>query len=90
MKKILLSVFVLGLFLSSAQTNVSTTPENKNVVLEEFTGISCPYCPDGHAIAEGIKNNNPGDVMLINIHTGGYATPQEAGTDFRTNYGAAP
>ena len=77
------------MFLSSAQTNVSTTPENKNVVLEEFTGISCPYCPDGHAIAEGIKNNNPGDVMLINIHTGGYATPQGPGTDFRTNYGSA-
>ena len=75
--------------MTFAQTNVSTTPENKNVVLEEFTGISCPYCPDGHAIAEGIKNNNPGDVMLINIHTGGYATPQGPGTDFRTNFGAA-
>ena len=89
MKKILLSVFVLGSFLSSAQTNVSTTPENKNVVLEEYTGITCPYCPDGHAIANSIKNNNPGDVMLINIHTGGYAAPQGPGTDFRTNYGAA-
>ena len=90
MKKILLSVFVLGSFLSSAQTNVSTTPENKNVVLEEYTGISCPYCPDGHAIANSIKDNNPsGDVMLINIHTGGYANPQGPGTDFRTNYGAA-
>lgn len=89
MRKILLSVFALGSFLTFAQTNVSTTPENKNVVLEEFTGISCPYCPDGHAIAEGIKNNNPGDVMLINIHTGGYATPQGPGTDFNTNFGAA-
>jgi len=89
MKKILLSVFVMGSLLSSAQTNVSTTPENKNVVLEEYTGITCPYCPDGHAIANSIKNNNPGDVMLINIHTGGYASPQGPGTDFRTNYGAA-
>ena len=90
MKKILLSVFFLGSFLSSAQTNVSTTPENKNVVLEEYTGISCPYCPDGHAIANSIKDNNPsGDVMLINIHTGGYANPQGPGTDFRTNYGSA-
>ena len=76
MKKILLSAFVLVSFLTFAQTNVSTTPENKNVVLEEYTGISCPYCPDGHAVAEGIKNNNPGDVMLINIHTGSFATPQ--------------
>ena len=89
MKKILLSAFVLGSFLTFAQTNVSTTPENKNVVIEEFTGISCPYCPDGHAIAQGIKDNNPGDVMLINIHTGGYATPQGPGTDFNTNFGAA-
>ena len=89
MKKILLSAFVLGSFVTFAQTNVSTTPENKNVVLEEFTGISCPYCPDGHAIAQGIKDNNPGDVMLINIHTGGYATPQGPGTDFNTNFGAA-
>ena len=89
MKKILLSAFVLGSFLTFAQTNVSTSPENKNVVLEEFTGISCPYCPDGHVIAQGIKDNNPGDVMLINIHTGGYATPQGPGTDFNTNFGAA-
>ena len=89
MKKILLSAFVLGSFLTFAQTNVSTSPENKNVVIEEFTGISCPYCPDGHAIAQGIKDNNPGDVMLINIHTGGYATPQGPGTDFNTNFGAA-
>ena len=22
-----------------------------------------------------LKNNNPGDVMLINIHTGGYGLP---------------
>ena len=73
MKKILLSVFVLGSFLTFAQTNVSTTPENKNVVLEEFTGISCPYCPDGHVVHRGLKDNNPGDVMLINIHTGSFA-----------------
>ena len=30
-----------------AQTFVSAIAENKNVVLEEFTGISF-YCPDGH------------------------------------------
>ena len=89
MKKILLSAFVLVSFLTFAQTNVSTTPENKNVVLEEYTGISCPYCPDGHAVAEGIKNNNPGDVMLINIHTGSFATPQGPGTDFNTSFGTA-
>ncbi|MAO71878.1 MAG: hypothetical protein CMD02_05155 [Flavobacteriales bacterium] len=89
MKKILLSAFVLVSFLTFAQTNVSTTPENKNVVLEEFTGISCGYCPDGHVVAQGIKDNNPGDVMLINIHATSFANPQGPGTDFRTTEGTA-
>jgi len=53
-----------------AQTIVSTSPENKNVILEEFTGIHCGYCPDGHAIAQGIQDDNPDDVFIINIHTG--------------------
>ena len=50
------------LFLTSlvihSQTIVSTSPENKKVVLEEFTGITCGYCPDGHAIANNIANNS--------------------------------
>ena len=74
MKKILLSVFALGTLAANAQ-NVSTTPENKNVILEEFTGIYCGYCPDGHRLAQELHDNNPGDVVLINIHTGSYATP---------------
>ena len=72
-----------------AQTFVSTVAENKNVVLEEFTGISCTYCPDGHRIAKDIFNQNPNDVVLINIHTGSFATPQGLGTDFRTSFGSA-
>ena len=81
------------LFLTSlvihSQTIVSTSPENKKVVLEEFTGITCGYCPDGHAIANNIANNNPGNVFLINIHQGGYASPGNSGFDFRTPFGNA-
>ncbi len=72
-------------FTINAQTFVSTQPENKNVILEEFTGISCVYCPDGHRIAQDLHNANPNDVFLINIHTGGYANPQGPGTDFRVD-----
>ena len=89
MKKILLSLFTLSCFVLNAQTFVSTTPENKNVILEEFTGISCGYCPDGHRIGQDLHNANPNDVFLINIHTGSYATPQGPGTDFNTSFGAA-
>ncbi len=72
-----------------AQNIVGTDPENRNVVLEEFTGIHCVFCPDGHAIAQGIYNSHPGDVVLINIHTGSYAVPSGSEPDFRTPFGAA-
>ena len=88
MRKILsicLSITTLSLL---SQNFVSTNAENKNVVLEEFTGISCGFCPDGHAIAQSLSNTNPNDVFLINIHTGSYATPQGSGTDFRTSFGS--
>lgn len=76
-------------FASFGQTIVPTTPQNKNVVLEEFTGIYCVYCPDGHAIAQAIKNTNPERVSLINIHQGSFAAPSGSAPDFRTPYGNA-
>ena len=87
MKKNLLIILitVFCVFTINAQTFVSTQPENKNVILEEFTGISCGYCPDGHRIGQDLHNANPNDVFLINIHTGSFASPQGAGTDFRVD-----
>jgi len=87
-KKLLLLIFFTA-FSSYAQTIVSTTPQNKKVILEEFTGINCQYCPSGHAIANAIKNANPADVFLINIHVGGYSTPGAGQPDFRTPFGTA-
>jgi hypothetical protein len=71
----------------SAQTLVSTEPQNRNVVLEEFTGIHCQYCPEGHAISQAIADANPGRVVLVNVHQGGYAVPNAGEPDFRTPFG---
>jgi thiol-disulfide isomerase/thioredoxin len=71
------------------QLPVNTAAENKNVVLEEFTGIHCTYCPDGHLRANQLAAANPGNVVLINIHTGGYANPSAGELDFRTAFGDA-
>ena len=85
--------FTLQYFCNSlvihSQTIVSTSPENKKVVLEEFTGISCGWCPDGHTIAQNIQNNNPENVFLINIHQGGFSNPGNGQPDFRTPFGNA-
>lgn len=76
MKKIVLSF--LGLFAAfavGAQTPqfVSTEPANKNVIIEEYTGINCGYCPDGHKRVREYEAANPGRVFGINIHAGSYA-----------------
>lgn len=77
MKKIL-SFVLLGLLtvtLLPAQTDqfVSTTPSNKKVVLEEYTGVQCTWCPDGHRMANELKAQHPNDVFLINVHQGSFA-----------------
>lgn len=91
MKKIY-ALLAAPLFLSQAfaQDFVSTTPENRNAVLEEFTGIYCGYCPDGHKQANEFKAANQGDVVLINIHQSEtYAAPRGEDPDFRTSFADA-
>lgn len=92
MKKLLylLGVFTIGSSMfASSQSLVSTDVEKKNMVLEEFTGIHCQYCPQGHAIAQQIADDNPGKVVLINIHQGSFAVPSAGEPDFRTQWGDA-
>jgi len=90
MKKIIFSLFavIFSIAVINSQTLVTTIPQCKNAILEEYTGIHCGYCPDGHRIAELIRKANPTQVVLINIHQGSFANPTIAGDpDFRTIYG---
>lgn len=91
MKKIftLLTVFAISSSMVNAQLPVSQTPGPKNALIEEFTGIHCQYCPDGHKIAKQITDANPNRAFAVNIHTGGYATPSAGEPDFRTPDGDA-
>jgi len=75
MKKFTFALMALLAFTFSlkAQQFVSTSPANRNVILEEFTGRSCGYCTDGHRIANELMAANPGRLWAINIHAGGYA-----------------
>ena len=75
MKKLslLLVAFMACILQVNAQEFVSTTPANRNVVLEEFTGRNCGYCPDGHVIANQLMHDNPDRVWAINVHAGGFS-----------------
>lgn len=65
------AMLVMGALM--AQTIVSTQVQKRNVLIEEFTGVGCGYCPDGHARANAICDTYEGHAWAINIHAGGYA-----------------
>ena len=75
MKKTLF--FIATLLLAgavTAQEFVSTEPSTRNVIIEEYTGVNCGYCPDGHRTVNEIMAAYPGRAWAINIHQGGYAS----------------
>lgn len=82
-------MFAGSMTLFAQQTPVSQTVQNKNVVLEELTGINCQWCPGGHKLANDLSTANPGRVVLVNIHAGGFATPSAGQPDLRTAAGTA-
>ncbi|MDR0508199.1 MAG: Omp28-related outer membrane protein [Dysgonamonadaceae bacterium] len=86
---IIISIVLTVIYGMNAQTFVSTVPANKNVILEEFTGVTCVNCPDGHRIANEIIASHPHRVFSINIHQGGFALPSGSLPDFRTEFGDA-
>ena len=66
----------------NAQTLVSTEPQKRNVIIEDFTGVGCPNCADGHKIANSLMSYYEDRVWAINIHAGNYAG--SAAYDFKT------
>ena len=66
---------------------VSTKPQNKKILLEEFTGIHCGNCPDGHAMAKKLHKSKPEDVFIIAVHAGYYSEPSPDQADLRTEDG---
>lgn len=85
-----------GLDLGGVQSSDSTwvgspeAPQNKNVFIEELTGVTCSNCPAAAEQIESIKQNHPGRVVSVALHAGSsFTTPivGESQYDFRTEDG---
>lgn len=72
-KNFTLLLLLLTTFGLNAQQLVSTIPQKRNVLIEEFTGIQCQNCPSGHLIANQICSAYPDRAWSVNIHSGYYA-----------------
>lgn len=76
----------------TAYTTSVETPQTKHVLAEEFTGVSCPPCPNGHKIMKSVKEQLNGNLITISYHINNFpqAKPVEKGGvlvskyDFRT------
>jgi len=87
LKNYFLLFTLIGCLTGFSQTIVSTDSQNKKVVIEEFTGVACQYCPIGHTIVQNLIDDNPGNVFAIKIHEGGYAEGYIP--DFTTQWGTS-
>ncbi len=61
--------------LSTTPTDTTQATQQKNILIEEFTGVKCVQCPEGHQIAQTIADANNGRVEIVSIHSGFYAVP---------------
>lgn len=60
----------------------------KNVLMEEFTAMKCTYCPDGTRIAKTIEDKHGENFILVSLHTGALAAPDDDfPNDFTTEEG---
>jgi hypothetical protein len=85
MKKALSLIFMASASMYLfAQSFVVTTPQEKNVILEQFTGINCTFCPDGHVRAKALADSKPGRVVIAMFHEGNFANTTP---DYRTAFG---
>ncbi len=87
MKKLtylILSFAVMGIFTSCEEqcplttttpTDTTQTTQLKNILIEEFTGVKCVNCPEGHEISQSIADIHSGRVEIVTIHSGYYAVP---------------
>jgi len=90
MKKTLLLCLLTALYLGSVgQTIVSTTPENKKAIVEDYTGVMWDN-PYTHKRIQHQQYNYPENVFAIYIHEGENAIPGSNDyLDLRTEWGPA-
>jgi len=100
---ILATLIIVGIIVSITSCDVIEEPYTKdgnggqildtnrpNILLEEFTGHKCVWCPNGSKIAKTLEKQYPGKVFIVAIHCGEMAKPEsgeEYNYDFRTAEG---
>ena len=63
-------------------------PEDRNVIIEEFTGVRCVQCPAGSAEIQRLKSIHGERLIAVSIHAGSWANPyNQSQYNFKTDEG---
>ncbi len=78
MKKYIFLIIISTLFIACEEEpvpmlEVVVPPGNKTVLVEDFTGVSCPNCPEGARIVENLKTIYGKDrIISVAVHSIGF------------------
>ncbi len=74
--------------LSCEEEEKELEPQDRRVIIEEFTGVRCVNCPAGSAEIQSLLNTHGAQLIPISIHAGFYANSYpESQYDFSTSEG---
>lgn len=69
---------------TSYVTDAVENPQVKNVLLEEFTGVRCLNCPQGHALLDNLEEQYGSRLISVSAHSEFQAEPYPGDQDLRT------
>ncbi len=58
-------------------------PQTKNILLEEFTGVRCVNCPQGHEVLDNLENQHGERFIAVSGHSRFLADPYPGDQDLR-------
>ncbi len=72
----------------SAATSELVADQQRQVLIEEFTGVRCVNCPAGSKVIKDLLEIYGERLVVVSIHAGFFANPyEESSYDFRTDEG---
>lgn len=94
---VLLGVFAFSLngcdvidspFTKSEKVDTTTTPTTRKILIDEFTGCNCRFCPGGHEELSRLKTMYGDRIIAVSLHAGSFAVPvpPEYTADFRSEF----
>lgn len=76
-------------FIANGNWTEIEAPDNsaqKFIVLEEFTGHECIFCPAGTREIIRLDDIFGDQLIPVGIHAGGFARPRSSGSKYRTDF----